>query len=682
MDKLPVELLARILRYLAPHELAIVQLVSKRFQDLCRDNSLWRGLCYEAVRSHIRDPLPSTSSSSRSTGNRPGSEALFDVAGPGAQADGGSSESVTLGPATLPPAVKYVPAKTFATSALQWDPSYEGEDVNWYTDYVARHAPISVQWLQEPCPRSTGGEGDRKTGCEVKGIGLFKESSYGGSDRVIGPLDDGSLCLWDLSQSSSYNYIGTYNTTRGGLAEKSPPGILFANLSSRRGVGNARSPGVKGGNLEFIGMSDCVSIDSFYKTAYVAVGNVLNEVDLATLQVVSQQRYGWTIFALSPEVEYYAPLSVATLLSLNIYDPRCASSGSRNDGVIVDDSLAVKLRSPPQPKNSEYAALFQPGPLAVLHAPLPNINTILLAGRFPSVLSYDRRFFPRLQGVAHSGARICGAVAIPAPPRPYSNQNPDWQNSHTIVTCGEYKGRGSLELFSLSALTTGSRNWEKDGPSALARGSVCQNRQTASTSKLLSVASHGTRIVYSDGDGYIRWVERDGRTEVRRWNLSMAPQQQNRNDHRKRSSHQQTRSSYSLLANRSHFEINDTLHDMPTLSNIENWSSGLPSSTGMDVVRKIIPTGSNNVPDDELLFWTGERIGRLRFTPQTPQVWAQDESYNNNSNRSAANTAVDRGGLVDEENIHREREYAEQVNQSLRASRQELNWMGSFGSNV
>ncbi|KAI5284685.1 hypothetical protein KEM55_000947, partial [Ascosphaera atra] len=34
---------------------------------------------------------------------------------------------------------------------------------------------------------------------------------------------------------------------------------------------------------------------------------------------------------------------------------------------------------------------------------------------------------------------------------------------------------------------------------------------------------------------------------------------------------------------------------------------------GPDVARKVLPTGSNSVPDDELLVWTGEQVGRLRF---------------------------------------------------------------------
>src|ERR1035438_8772484 len=37
-----------------------------------------------------------------------------------------------------------------------------------------------------------------------------------------------------------------------------------------------------------------------------------------------------------------------------------------------------------------------------------------------------------------------------------------------------------------------------------------KNRQTSSNSKLLSVSNHGTRIVFSDGGGNIKWVEGNG----------------------------------------------------------------------------------------------------------------------------------------------------------------------------
>lgn len=71
----------------------------------------------------------------------------------------------------------------------------------------------------------------------------------------------------------------------------------------------------------------------------------------------------------------------------------------------------------------------------------------------------------------------------------------------TILAAAEYKGKGSLEMYGLPS------------------GGCYQNRQTASASKLLSVANHGGKIVFADGDGNLRWFERDGSTHIRTFNI-------------------------------------------------------------------------------------------------------------------------------------------------------------------
>jgi hypothetical protein len=76
------------------------------------------------------------------------------------------------------------------------------------------------------------------------------------------------------------------------------------------------------------------------------------------------------------------------------------------------------------------------------------------------------------------------------------------QPGRTILAAAEYKGKGSLELYGL--------------PDAR----FYHNRQTASSSKLLSVAAHGGRVVFSDGNGNVKWVERDGYSHVRTFNIN------------------------------------------------------------------------------------------------------------------------------------------------------------------
>ena len=70
-----------------------------------------------------------------------------------------------------------------------WDPSYPGERVDWYGECIARHAPLSMSWLEQPVDRIHGSQEKR----EIRGLGLL-----GAHDDclVAAPLDDGSVCLW------------------------------------------------------------------------------------------------------------------------------------------------------------------------------------------------------------------------------------------------------------------------------------------------------------------------------------------------------------------------------------------------------------------------------------------------------------------------------------------------------
>ncbi|PGH04671.1 hypothetical protein GX51_03338 [Blastomyces parvus] len=623
MEKLPVELISRILEYIGPHEIAALQLVSRRLYDICRDNSIWRQHCYETANHKLQDRnalfhsrRPNTNST-----NNPGS--VVDVLLTGQVQGGNITESSESAHAdadgahdkrTSPP----------ACSASQWDPSYAGEEVDWYSEYIARNAPISVQWLQEPFAAAGQDEDDAIIQREVKGMGLMKDYRYGGSDKIIGPLDDGTLCLWDLNRSSMRE-----RSTRGKIIGTSARGALTTDSSRRADAPFSSKPT----NLDFISIGECVSVDSFRQAAYIAVGNILNEVDLSTLQVVSQQKYPWSIFALSQETEYAAPLTVGTTRSLNIYDPRFRGLGAD-----------TRIRSPMPPYNGRYVSLFQPVPLSVLHTPPPNINSIVLAGRFSAILLYDRRNLSSLLSTAHSGARICSLTAIPTCPRPYSVTRPELQNNHTIVAAGEYKGRGSLEMFSASTPSTPG-DYQTQERSLLVKDGICLNRQSASGSKLLSVAAHGTRLVFTDANGYIKWVERDGRTEVRRWNLSSDTKYRRRQLGAK-----------SPIASGS--------HDLEYYRWADEYATG-----GSDIVRKILPTGYSGVLDDELLIWTGDRIGRLRFSSTAGHDWNKEAEIYEEEMAEAARRDEERKNAL----------YAETVFKSLRTHQQELTWMGDFG---
>ena len=416
--------------------------------------------------------------------------------------------------------------------AAEWDPAMPGEDVDWYAEYAARHGRVSFKWIsQAPSP-------------EVQGMGVVRDTQ---GDKVIGPLQDGRVCIWDRSQM----------------------------------VGHSPSRALVGCEQGEQGLGECVSVDSARQRAYLAAGCVVNEVDLDTLRVVSRVTYPETVFALSQETDYDAPVTVATAQSLHIYDCRT-----------------------PRATQSASASLLQPGPLAVLH-PGAQANTILVAGRFPSILSYDRRFL-RLQGAVHSGGGLCGLATVPA--RYTHSYKPDAQR---VVACGEYKGRGSLELYDLG--TEGLVN-------------AYRNRQSAASSKLLSVASHGTRIVYADAGGTVRWVERDARTEVRRWN------------------------------------INDCLAEAsPSRSQAQQGGLFASSAGGNEVVRKVTPTGGT-LAEDAVFIWTGERIGCLSLGPRD------------------VDDAEDQNGDQDEdEQLQKEREYSTTMRRALERQADEVRRMGGFG---
>lgn len=503
-------------------------------------------------------------------------------------------------------------------AAAAWDPSYEREDIDWYSEYVDRHGPVSFNWLQQP---STKGDGDvRKQAKEVKGIGLLRDWSSRGEDRVMGPLEDGSVCVWDLNHS----YSAGSQSTKGRILGVSAPGILTASASEEA-------------TPEFLNLGECVSVDSVRQRAYLAVGNVLNEVDLETLQVVTQQRYPCPVFALSQETDYSAPLTLATSQDLYIHDPRLSTSTSMGT-------------------DATYASLFEPNPLYVLHPPAPHEHTILIAGRFHSIFHYDRRFFPRLQSVVHSGGSLCSLASAPSPRFPINSDRlgPD---SHKIVACGEYNGRGSLELYHLTQSSQSHINGLSGNPPNISPAAY-KNRQSAARSKLLSVASHGARLVYSDADGNVKWVERDGRSEVRRWNI---------NTHLSDMRASQRTANYGAEAG---LELDEDESD----------TNGLFANSrgNNEVVRKVLPTGGS-LMSDELLIWTGERIGRIRFSGAVEPGHDEEDEGDISIDEELDSSTREEVRRERREQLRREQEYARTMRKALERQADEVRRMGGFG---
>ncbi|CAI7571983.1 unnamed protein product [Penicillium glandicola] len=663
MDKLPVEILSKIIDHLAPREKVQLQCISKKFFDLARDNNQWRLHCYEqswaarqAARSAAR-PSESLIADATVSLTTLGQESLRDIIQPSAPVNGDSDD------------IRELSWSERARAAAEWDSSAEGEHVDWYSEYIARQGSISLSWVEQPSVRK--GQGNRGQSYEVKGMGLLQDWSSARQNKIVAPLEDGSVCIWDLNHSHSAHSQGS----KGRILGVSEPGILMTNLSGRRDHSPSKS------SLEFINLGEGVSVDSLRQRAYLAVGNVLNEVDLETLRVISQQRYPWSIFALSQETDYSVPLTLATTLSLQIYDSRLsaveeeeaissrceqiASPSTPELGIFAhSDSPLFQLQSNGQPptrirspgpsdKGANYAPLFQPGPLSILHPPAPHVNTILLAGRFPSILCYDRRYFPRLQTTVHSGGRLCGLASVPAPRFPVFSDS-TYPESHSVVACGDYNGRGSLELYNLKSAP------EKDhSPSNMTSilNPEYKNRQSAASSKLLSVGSHGNRIVFSDAEGNIKWTERDGRSEVRRWNINTSQPQ-------------------IPFGRRSQQHTPQTEGDQKPRG---LWPS--LSSENNEVARKILPTGGN-LTGDELLIWTGERIGRLKFSiPADYEMEVDGQEVDDDVFMHAEVDEATREEMRHRrrDDWEREQRYGDYMRRALERQADEVRWMGSRG---
>lgn len=570
-------------------DVARCQLISSRFLNLARDFELWKTLCFEDSRaeaarrrqrlrdaqdSHLNDLVSAISSLTGATG-----ESSSTV-------DPRDSDRIQRNRALA-----------------NWEPGYPGKDIDYYEEYIHRHADVNVDWINLP---NTGG-GDKREVREATGMAIL---SNNGSQNIVSPLDDGTVCVWDVTSRST-----TRDGGRAKLLDQSSSGLL---------TGGA-SPDRSHTLMTEIGAVECVSIDSSASKGYFSVQNMLQEVDLQTLQVSSTKEYPFPITALS-SCQPGMPLTVGTSWTVHLHDSRdmTTPSGIDNTAQLIGGSV------------NAHATLSQPGPLSILTQ--QDTSSIWVAGRFTSLLNYDIRRFPRLLGTIHSGARIASLTSLPYPFIPRSLdlvRNPDAslatlqtarsKPGTTLLAAAEYKGKGSLELHDPSG---------KDS---------YQNRQTASASKLLSVAPHGGRIVFSDGDGNLRWMERDGSTLVRQYNIN-----------------------------------SETSADATTGGIFASSDSDMPGQG--DIVQKILPlracksdTSSDrpDVPNEALMLWSGDgRIGCLSFGTQNPIK--PDDSWHD---------AVEEQGLSVEERAKEdaERQYDLRMRRALERNADEVRFVRGLG---
>ncbi|KAH6711523.1 hypothetical protein BKA61DRAFT_92440 [Leptodontidium sp. MPI-SDFR-AT-0119] len=635
LDTLPSEIILQIASLLEASDVVTLQHVNRRFLSLGRDDTLWREQCFKnsSFLSNLRrrrelissddeqDPRFRDLARALATGNGLGDSRLAQPREEARDLKAQSNERIRI--------------------LANWDPSYPKEKVDWYDEYIARNAPISTSWLQQPRNRDS----NEREYLEVRGMGIYTPPGESDATMVVAPLDDGSVCLWSLTGEPG---------RKGSIVARSKSGLISVDPAPHRGEGR-RSKMIS------TGVTECVSVDSAGKRAYFAVQSGLVEVDLETLSVINHERFPFSITALS-EAKHPVPLTVGTNLSLYLHDPRARRLSGPSDtstdridsydtefgslGSQRSKSLDFRALLNPEP-SPLFAHLHHPGPLSILHLPSSGSDwdgngDIYVAGRFPSILNYDRRYFPKLRGTIHSGARLCSMASLPYP---FASMEKDlarrgelsteqvWEFKNrpgkTLMAVGEYNSKGSLEMYGLSPSPSHSTI---TSDASYIQNSVMKNRQTSSSSKLLSVSNHGTRIVVSDGGGNLKWLERDGFTEARKWNIAHG----------------------SIEAPRGIF---GTLGD-----------SYMDSGSG-DIVIKLANTRNGpekNVNEDDLVLWTGEKIGLLSFSSK-PGFTA--DSFEDTSKKTP-------------EEVRREAQeqtYSETMGRALEANANEVRWMRGLG---
>ncbi|KAI0904350.1 hypothetical protein F4823DRAFT_216483 [Ustulina deusta] len=561
LQLLPDEILLYIIQFLIVQDVVTLQSVSKQFLQICRDNPHWRGRCLDASAFLERVSL-----------FRRGSDWVDEEGVPLSRA-----VPTDHHPLQHHNVIEWIGSlsarkreKEYSRIAANWDPTFPGEKTNWYHEYIQRNAPVTTNWFERP--RTP--EGPKEDAIDVCGVALYEPYKTENQLFAVSPLDDGSICIWDVKGSK---------VKKGSVLSKSRPGILWHAQGTPSG-------GITNQSIDR-GIIECVSVDNQRHAAFFALGNNLVEVDLQTLTVVAMTSFERVVMAMSaahPTVS----LTVGTFNGLYLHDYRVGRAPHEQQREVVEP---FSLRSPDLSRVSEdwrplpsYAALAQPGPQYIHHMDQPGqrdelSDDIFVAGRFTSVLHYDRRMFPSIKGSLHSGGRLCSLTSLPYP---FSSIDSDLRRhlelteeqvtkskntagGRTLIACGEYNTKGSLEIYGLSS------KLEDGGEIHVSYDSTTKNRQTASSAKLLSVINHGNRIVFSDGQGYLKWMERDGFTEVRRHKIGKVEKVTHR----------------SLFAT-------------------------MPGSD--DIARKLISTrteaGNNTCNDDDILFWTGETLGLVSFS--------------------------------------------------------------------
>lgn len=264
---------------LEPLEIPPLQLVSRGFHNLARDDGFWRARCLQessflenldrrrrlfgppnrdtlqaAQVFPIRNGSVGTNGGAGSTNGFGGSNAILDGRSAGDDDDDGD-EGWAYTNGTLASSV-YSAADSRERERVRimanWDPCFPSERVSWYDEYIQRHGPVAVSWMQYAYDKERASAADL---VEARGVALYyPDGETGETVLAVSPLDDGSVCLWDVA--------GTRGR-RGAIVARSRPGILF--IDGPSADNSRRSKRIDSG------VTECVSVDSWDHRAFFAV---------------------------------------------------------------------------------------------------------------------------------------------------------------------------------------------------------------------------------------------------------------------------------------------------------------------------------------------------------------------------------------------------------------------------
>lgn len=180
-----------------PSEITTLQLVCHRFLDIGRDDNLWRNECFE--NSKFLENLRRRNRTKLIPPAPVGEPRFIDLQQALAEDQHGKPSKKARRSYDRRDAEHR--AKEKMRVMANWDPSYLSEKVDWYAEFIHRTAPISISWFQQPqCQRR---EGRGQAPLEVRGISAFYPSGNADATFAVAPVENGSVCVWDVSGTTA-----------------------------------------------------------------------------------------------------------------------------------------------------------------------------------------------------------------------------------------------------------------------------------------------------------------------------------------------------------------------------------------------------------------------------------------------------------------------------------------------